>query len=903
MRTPRHRSAWYGRAVNAAWPESLGSRVRVVAFALALACAAPAAARDWWAGRSAHFEVWSGSSETETRQIVDQLELFRSVVLQQTGVQRLEPRVPTTLVIFGKEREYAPVRPRRDVAGFFQAAAHRNFLVVDASHRSEAIRIAQHEFGHFVLASATRASAPPWYHEGFAELLSTMHREGDVIEIGAPPPERLRMLVGGNTIPLARVLAGTDVLRWSSHALGAFYAQSWLLTHYLHWGSAVGFPDRAEQMVEYLKLVDRGVEVEEACSRAFGASIEQLDRETLEYLGKGRLPYLKLKADAIAAPSGVELARQPSADRDARLADLALATGREGWSAAEKWLASALSARPDHALALASRAGLAAARGDEDAGAWLARARALSSSDADVKRRIADALVLASAHAPAALDEAFALYGEALRDQPTQAAALIGIAHIEQQRGALDTAIERLVAARRLLPAFESLDLELAQLYVAANRIDEARASLRRVLARAHDSAAIAVDLSGFEKLLKDAGFPDEGALATRHLTARLDVDTPPLGGVSARAPLIEVRGRAGLWESAFHDVVLVLDESGSTFAASGSDIDGDGGVGRTSSSTGVSTDPGDSIFAAELAAAARLTEQFDAASVRVGLVGFWHERVVHTPLGAPEVLLGLLRNGAVKAPPNGATSIALGLAGALDELIKARDPNVRRQRTIVLLSDGIPTVPSPRLGEKQALEIADRLAEYGIRVHSFALGKEALEGTDAFREIAERTGGKFVPVAQPSDVISFLRDVSLTGLDGVTVRNLTTQRSGRAVRTFPDGSFDAFVELEPGENRIEVGARVDGREPLVTTRSVTYGPAPVGDPAAASELARLVKVLRLRNLETQLARRARAAHAQQTASGNPEPERSVGIRSVEIHALPPDSTRNEAASEGDDED
>ena len=68
-----------------------------------------------------------------------------------------------------------------------------------------------------------------------------------------------------------------------------------------------------------------------------------------------------------------------------------------------------------------------------------------------------------------------------------------------------------------------------------------------------------------------------------------------------ARIPLSEVRGRAGLWESAFHDVVVVLDESGSTFAASGSDIDGDGSV--------------------------------------------------HTPLGAPDVLLHLLREGEVRPP------------------------------------------------------------------------------------------------------------------------------------------------------------------------------------------------------------------------------------------------------------
>ncbi len=872
--------------------KSSSSALRVAcALGVAFAAASPVLARDWWIGRSAHFEVWSGASERETQEIVDQIELFRAVVLQRTRVEKLEPQIPTTLVIFDKAREFAPVRPRRGVAGFFQAAVHRNFLVVDASRPLEAVQIAQHEFGHFVLASATRLSAPAWYHEGFAELLSTVRRDGDVIVVGEAPPERLRMLVGGNTIPLARVLGGTEVLRWSNPALSAFYAQSWLLTHYLHWGAAVGFSDRSKQMLEYLSLVDRGVDVETACTRAFGVSIEQLEKETLAYLAKGKLAYQKLPAKDIAAPRGIALARLSGADRDALLADLALAIGDEAFGAAEKWLTSALRAQPDHALALSSRAWLAAAREDDDAGGWIARARALAPSDAGAKRRIADALVRHVARAPEALDQALALYTDALGDEATQAAALVGIAHVAQERGQLDVAIEGLVAARNLLPAFDRLDYELAQLYVAVNRVDEARSSLRRVLARSHDSAAIAVDLSGFETLLKDVGFPDEGALATRHLTARLDVDAPEPGADTARIPLSEVRGRAGLWESAFHDVVIVLDESGSTFAASGSDIDGDGSVGRTIGNSGKSTDPGDSIFSAERVAAARLAEQFDTGFVRVGLVGFWHDRVVHAALGAPEVLLGLLRNDAVHQPRDGgATSIALGLIGAFEELIKARDPNVRRQRTILLLSDGIPTMPSPKLGEKQALELADRLAEYGIRVHAFALGKEALEGTDAFREIAARTGGKFVPVAQPADVVSFLREVSLTGLEGVTVRNLTTKRPGRGVRTFPDGSFDAFVELAPGENQIEVSARVEGREPLVVVRSVTHSPAPKGDPVAESELAQLVETLRLRNTETQLVRRARAARAQQPARAGAEPERSAGLRSVEIRVLPEDA-------------
>jgi hypothetical protein len=47
-----------------------------------------------------------------------------------------------------------------------------------------------------------------------------------------------------------------------------------------------------------------------------------------------------------------------------------------------------------------------------------------------------------------------------------------------------------------------------------------------------------------------------------------------------------------------------------------------------------------------------------------------------------------------------------------------------------------------------------------------------------------------------------------------VSLRNATTGGQAEAVRAFPDGSFDGYVRLAPGQNRIEVVARMeDGRE------------------------------------------------------------------------------------------
>jgi hypothetical protein len=76
-------------------------------------------------------------------------------------------------------------------------------------------------------------------------------------------------------------------------------------------------------------------------------------------------------------------------------------------------------------------------------------------------------------------------------------------------------------------------------------------------------------------------------------------------------------------------DVILVIDTSRSTLAAAGTDVNGNGVTGEPrlgglGSMVGAGlTDDGDSILAAEIAAARRVLAGFDPRSTRVGLVAF----------------------------------------------------------------------------------------------------------------------------------------------------------------------------------------------------------------------------------------------------------------------------------------
>jgi hypothetical protein len=120
-------------------------------------------------------------------------------------------------------------------------------------------------------------------------------------------------------------------------------------------------------------------------------------------------------------------------------------------------------------------------------------------------------------------------------------------------------------------------------------------------------------------------------------------------------------------------------------------------------------------------------------------------------------------------------------------------------------------------------------------------------------------TGGRLEAVSRPAMVVAELRRLDLVGMAEVSVVNQTTGQAARALRVFPDGTFDAFVELAAGRNQLRFAARgrdgrvhqvdrwVTYREPAAPA-AVSAGPPGAEDPAEDS----LVQELRRRTAEIQ---------------------------------------------------
>jgi len=348
-------------------------------------------------------------------------------------------------------------------------------------------------------------------------------------------------------------------------------------------------------------------------------------------------------------------------------------------------------------------------------------------------------------------------------------------------------------------------------------------------------------------------------ALSPRSL--RLEIELPAEGAVVGDATGVFVAGRALALrgETRRFDIIIAIDTSGSTSQPTGVDVDGDGVVGMPLFGATVgsrdlgSTDPGDSILAAEVAAARKLLGGLDPRSTRVGLVTFAGQPVEGHPgvLGFTRVRLAALTEepltsdykrlyrGLAAVPERGAlgmTHMAAGVDQASLELLGLEGslsrPDPESEKVVLFFTDGEPTLPvwgSESGNVRAVLQSAQRARRAGVRIHSFAIGPDALGGPISTVEMAAITDGLFTPVRHPGRLSRYIEGVSFAHIAEVRVVNTTSGESAHQVRVHADGSWDALVPLREGENLLEVRARSSDGAEATERVSVHHQPGAAG--------------------------------------------------------------------------
>lgn len=348
-----------------------------------------------------------------------------------------------------------------------------------------------------------------------------------------------------------------------------------------------------------------------------------------------------------------------------------------------------------------------------------------------------------------------------------------------------------------------------------------------------------------------------------------IDLHAPGDGTVlTLPLAMVEVSGSTGAGRLHFHDVAIVIDLSASTRLRSGVDVNENGVIGKASpeiredywgsaSPEQLCDDPGDTIAAAEIAAVRRLLKLLNPERTRVALIAFGDRAEVVAKLEAtrPQVDAALdeldLRHGWY-----GGTNYAAALDAARVALLGAKDDGrVGRKRSVLFLSDGYPTLPPPEPNPGRAAIASARAAgEKDVRIHSFALGPEAVRGRDVLDLVSRVSNGSLTEIERPGEVLFHLPAVELSEVAEVKLENQTSQQPGRAIRLLADGSFDGFVPLVAGRNLVRVTAIGIGGGVQSVDRTVLYQPAPGQRQQVELEVSRLRQLLRDRTVEVELA-------------------------------------------------
>lgn len=291
-------------------------RLLLAAFLLGgLLNAAPARA-EWLRAEGPHFIVYGELTQARLRDRLVLLEEFDAFLRHLTGTTA--PPSPHKLKVYLVHGgfELSAVFPvGRGIGGFYRASPDGIFAVADENQnwRGNENDTLLHEYAHHFMLQYHPAAYPSWYVEGFADFVATAIIRPDYVEFGNISPIRGSWLTGSSSwVSYEDILFG-DLRRVPA---GPFYAQSWLLVHYIMSDEA-----RRVAFANYIERLVHNEKPRSAFTAAFGMDAAALDGEMHRYAR--RLPVHRMDRSFQTAPA-ISVERLSSAGIDPPLIEAAL---------------------------------------------------------------------------------------------------------------------------------------------------------------------------------------------------------------------------------------------------------------------------------------------------------------------------------------------------------------------------------------------------------------------------------------------------------------------------------------------------------------------------------------------------------------------------------------------------
>jgi tetratricopeptide (TPR) repeat protein len=469
----------------------------------------------WMRISSSHFSVLTDAGEAKGREVAVRFEQMRAEFGQLLLRPQLKTPVPIEIIALKNDEDYARIAPPSAINqfGFFLPGEDRNFVVLNL-FEDNGWRAVSSDYAH-ELITYNYPQTQPWFDEGLVEYFSSLQMDDKLAWIGGDPelPAPAREKIIGNSMGRRSGKSFIDLLGgpvWleipdlftmrhdsASHPNRGtlFYAESWIVVHYLI------NSNRLPQTGTYFDLVEnQKLPVEKAIQQAYGVTPEEFSKAIKNYYRAiepklrvaagessvaGRELY-QMPAPVTADVVGTSRLDLPEADGDALLAEMEIRV-REHRDDAVKRLNVIVNAEPKVQEVAAHRA-LAwddmQRKQFDDAEKELVSASQIDPKDpwshyqmALVKVREAQAAghdVLGLANLMIDLKLFIDAY-------PDSAEAHHMLAMAQLQGGGFHSALDSIRIAVQLNPRSQQYLLDMALVYIGGKKWEEATALLNRL--------------------------------------------------------------------------------------------------------------------------------------------------------------------------------------------------------------------------------------------------------------------------------------------------------------------------------------------------------------------------------------------------------------------------------------
>jgi hypothetical protein len=269
--------------------------------------AAPAQAA-WIKAETDKFIVYGQGGEASVRDFATKLDLYDQVLraLNPATLNR-RPATKVQVIVLPRREGLKQVNPDVGplVLGFYRATTDGVLAFAVERKGFGPDDVLFHEYAHHFMLDNFPAAYPAWFVEGWAEYYMTTDIKDGRITVGSYNQGRVDGILAGEWLPLALLLSRTTAeINPDWH--GAFYAEAWLLTHYM-----LSDPERARQLNTALMAIAKGEDPVKALSAATGRSMAELTGVLERY---HNLRTIVLAADALPRSAMTVTALPPSAD-------------------------------------------------------------------------------------------------------------------------------------------------------------------------------------------------------------------------------------------------------------------------------------------------------------------------------------------------------------------------------------------------------------------------------------------------------------------------------------------------------------------------------------------------------------------------------------------------------------